>query len=341
METRANYVIVGIFTLIAIAGRVRLRLLDGGDRRPWRDRDAAHSHPGLGVGPRSRQRGAVQRRQGRRRRSASTSTCTNPTVAIADTAGRPADADHQVDAGRRRPCRPDRPGQHRAEGRRPARSPTCSTRPKQEGHDRRDHRQSVGRDQPPADGAGHLQARRQCAERAGELYAGRARAADRRRSRMRRNSREALANNSDGIDKFLTSVSALSEELAGVSGKLDGTLKAAEELLKSVDPRKIAERSSAMSRPSPASLKEQSDAVRRDRRRRRRRPVASINDFAKQARADAGQGRRRSGRRRSGRRSRTALANIAQGERQRRQGGGRHRRASPASSARARTTSTR
>ncbi|MBX3578121.1 MAG: MCE family protein [Rhizobiaceae bacterium] len=45
----------------------------------------------------------------------------------------------------------------------------------------------------------------------------------------------ALADNADGVDKFLASVSALSEELAGVSGKLDGTLKAAEELLNSVD----------------------------------------------------------------------------------------------------------
>jgi phospholipid/cholesterol/gamma-HCH transport system substrate-binding protein len=50
---------------------------------------------------------------------------------------------------------------------------------------------------------------------------------------------EALARNSDGIDKFLSSVSALSEELAGVSGKLDGTLKAAEGLLNSVDRQKI------------------------------------------------------------------------------------------------------
>ncbi|MCX7303351.1 MAG: MlaD family protein [Hyphomicrobiales bacterium] len=50
---------------------------------------------------------------------------------------------------------------------------------------------------------------------------------------------QALANNSDGIDKFLSAVSALSTELAGVSGKLDGTLKAAEELLKSVDTQKI------------------------------------------------------------------------------------------------------
>ncbi len=50
---------------------------------------------------------------------------------------------------------------------------------------------------------------------------------------------QALADNSAGIDKFLSSVSALSEELAGVSGKLDGTLKAAEDLLKSVDRDKI------------------------------------------------------------------------------------------------------
>jgi phospholipid/cholesterol/gamma-HCH transport system substrate-binding protein len=50
---------------------------------------------------------------------------------------------------------------------------------------------------------------------------------------------EALARNSDGIDKFLSSVSALSEELASVSGKLDGTLKAAEGLLNSVDRQKI------------------------------------------------------------------------------------------------------
>lgn len=51
---------------------------------------------------------------------------------------------------------------------------------------------------------------------------------------------KALADNADGIDKFLESVSSLSTELAGVSGKLDGTLKAAEDLLKSVDKDKIA-----------------------------------------------------------------------------------------------------
>ncbi|QPC87957.1 MCE family protein [Mesorhizobium sp. NBSH29] len=51
---------------------------------------------------------------------------------------------------------------------------------------------------------------------------------------------DALAKNADGIDTFLTSVTSLSEELAGVSGKLDGTLEAAEGLLKSVDREKVA-----------------------------------------------------------------------------------------------------
>ncbi|WP_315920094.1 MlaD family protein [Mesorhizobium sp. SP-1A] len=52
---------------------------------------------------------------------------------------------------------------------------------------------------------------------------------------------EALARNSDGVDKFLASVSALAGELQGVSGKLDGTLKAAEGLLKAVDKDKVRE----------------------------------------------------------------------------------------------------
>ncbi|ESZ03118.1 MCE family protein [Mesorhizobium sp. M1060] len=50
---------------------------------------------------------------------------------------------------------------------------------------------------------------------------------------------DALARNADGIDKFLTAVSAVSDELKGVSGKLDGTLKAAEGLLNAVDKDKI------------------------------------------------------------------------------------------------------
>ncbi|MET0940121.1 MAG: MlaD family protein [Mesorhizobium sp.] len=51
---------------------------------------------------------------------------------------------------------------------------------------------------------------------------------------------DGLARNADGIDKFLAAVSSLSDELAGVSGKLDGTLGAAEKLLNSVDRDKVA-----------------------------------------------------------------------------------------------------
>lgn len=51
---------------------------------------------------------------------------------------------------------------------------------------------------------------------------------------------DALARNSEGVDKFLDSVAKLSGELAGVSGKLDGTLKAAEDLLNAVDRDKVA-----------------------------------------------------------------------------------------------------
>lgn len=51
---------------------------------------------------------------------------------------------------------------------------------------------------------------------------------------------DALAENADGIDKFLTSVSSLSEELAGLSGKLDGTITKVENILNSVDRDKIA-----------------------------------------------------------------------------------------------------
>lgn len=50
---------------------------------------------------------------------------------------------------------------------------------------------------------------------------------------------DALARNADGVDKFLASVSSLADELKGVSGKLDGTLKAAEGLLNAVDKDQI------------------------------------------------------------------------------------------------------
>ena len=92
---------------------------------------------------------------------------------------------------------------------------------------------------------------------------------------------DALAANADGIDKFLSSVSALSEELAGVSGKLDGTLKAAEELLNSVDREKI-ESIVGNVEIFTSSLKEQSARFDEivggvDK------AVSSINDFAEKA----------------------------------------------------------
>lgn len=92
---------------------------------------------------------------------------------------------------------------------------------------------------------------------------------------------KALADNSDGIDKFLSSVSALSEELAGVSGKLDGTLRAAEELLNSVDRQKI-ETIVGNVETFTDSLKEQStrfDGIVGNVDR----AVTTINDFARQA----------------------------------------------------------
>ncbi len=50
---------------------------------------------------------------------------------------------------------------------------------------------------------------------------------------------KALANNADNIDSFLASVGTLSETLSSVSEQLDGTLKAAEDVLKAVDDKKI------------------------------------------------------------------------------------------------------
>lgn len=49
----------------------------------------------------------------------------------------------------------------------------------------------------------------------------------------------ALRDNADGIDTFLKSVAGLSETLQNVSGKLESTLASAEDLMRSVDPKKI------------------------------------------------------------------------------------------------------
>jgi phospholipid/cholesterol/gamma-HCH transport system substrate-binding protein len=51
---------------------------------------------------------------------------------------------------------------------------------------------------------------------------------------------EALGRNAEGIDRFLTSVTAMSETLTAVSGKLDSALGAADELIRAVDQDKVA-----------------------------------------------------------------------------------------------------
>lgn len=50
----------------------------------------------------------------------------------------------------------------------------------------------------------------------------------------------ALSRNAEGIDRFLSSVTSMSETLSGVSGRLDSTLAAAEDLIRSVDRDQIA-----------------------------------------------------------------------------------------------------
>ncbi|WP_309084494.1 MlaD family protein [Chelativorans sp.] len=49
----------------------------------------------------------------------------------------------------------------------------------------------------------------------------------------------ALARNSEGIDSFLANISELSDTISSVSGRLDSTLAAAEELITAVDRQKI------------------------------------------------------------------------------------------------------
>lgn len=51
---------------------------------------------------------------------------------------------------------------------------------------------------------------------------------------------EALSNNAEGIDAFLASVTAMSKTLSGVSERLDSTLAGAEELIRSVDTEDVA-----------------------------------------------------------------------------------------------------
>lgn len=96
----------------------------------------------------------------------------------------------------------------------------------------------------------------------------------------------ALARNADGVDKFLESVSKLSGELAGVSGKLDGSLKAAEDILKAVDPKKVEAvvgNAEKFTRDLATTSAQFDDTVREVRE-----TVATINDFAKRTQQTLG-----------------------------------------------------
>ncbi len=50
---------------------------------------------------------------------------------------------------------------------------------------------------------------------------------------------KSLSDNADGIDKFLESVGALSETVTGLSGRLDSTLASVEDLIRAVDAKKV------------------------------------------------------------------------------------------------------
>jgi phospholipid/cholesterol/gamma-HCH transport system substrate-binding protein len=92
---------------------------------------------------------------------------------------------------------------------------------------------------------------------------------------------QALAANSDGIDKFLESVSALSDELRGASGKIEGTLNAAENILKAVDPKKVETVVANVDKFTTdlAATSDQFD----DTVREVRATVNSINEFSQKA----------------------------------------------------------
>lgn len=50
---------------------------------------------------------------------------------------------------------------------------------------------------------------------------------------------KALSDNADGVDKFLEGVSSLSTTITGLSGRLDSTLTAVEELARAIDAKKV------------------------------------------------------------------------------------------------------
>lgn len=71
---------------------------------------------------------------------------------------------------------------------------------------------------------------------------------------------KSLADNAQGIDEFLKSVSALSNSVSGLSGRLDSTLGAAEDLFKALNSEKIDQILSNTERAT-ASFAEASDSI--------------------------------------------------------------------------------
>lgn len=71
---------------------------------------------------------------------------------------------------------------------------------------------------------------------------------------------KSLADNAEGIDRFLESVSALSDSVSGLSGRLDSTLGAAEELFKALNSEKI-DQILANTERATASFADASDKV--------------------------------------------------------------------------------
>ncbi len=71
---------------------------------------------------------------------------------------------------------------------------------------------------------------------------------------------KSLADNADGIDKFLKSVSDLSDSMSGLSGRLDSTLAAAEDLFRALNSEKI-DRILANTEKFTGSLAETADKV--------------------------------------------------------------------------------
>lgn len=71
---------------------------------------------------------------------------------------------------------------------------------------------------------------------------------------------KSLADNAEGIDQFLQSVSALSESVSGLSGRLDSTLGAAEDLFRALNSEKIDQILTNTERAT-ASFAEASDRI--------------------------------------------------------------------------------